>query len=432
MIEPNFRTSFADALQANTPASEDPPDDPVTAMLKAIRAHLGMDVAFASEVSAGAVVIRHADTGSGEIIRVGDSFVPEEGYCQRIIDGRLPQLMADTSAFPEAAALRCTAEMPVGAHLSVPIRLSDGRVYGTFCCFSFLPDHSLNDRDLQMMRAFADLAADEIDRGIRRDRLREAVRARVGGAIQDRAIRIVYQPIHRVRDAGIVGVECLARFPDCEARPPSDWFAEAAEVGLGVDLEIAALDTALEGLPSLPEDIYLAVNVSPATILSGRLEPIVAAAPPGRLVIELTEHAAIADYAALADALEPLRGRAGLAIDDVGAGYSGMRHILDLRPDIIKLDISLTRDIDTDPARRALAAALVAFAAGIGAEIVAEGVETEGELTALRELGVPKSQGYYLSRPKPLMAARQFILGERGSKSVLPPVVPRRPDRHAP
>jgi EAL domain-containing protein (putative c-di-GMP-specific phosphodiesterase class I) len=107
------------------------------------------------------------------------------------------------------------------------------------------------------------------------------------------------------------------------------------------------------------------VNASPELIISGRLEPLVAAAPTGRVVVEITEHERVADYVALRSALAPLKDYVRIAIDDVGAGYSGLRHILDLGPDILKLDMSLTRDVDRDPARRALIRAMVDFADGI-------------------------------------------------------------------
>jgi EAL domain-containing protein (putative c-di-GMP-specific phosphodiesterase class I) len=407
------RRGLIDLLDpVSEPQTEAPPDT-ITRMLKAIRAHLGMDVAFASEIFGGEVHIRHADTDAGGPIRVGDVFPAGESYCQRIIDGRLPQLMSDTSEFPEAAALACTAALPVGAVLSVPIRLGDGSTYGTFCCFSFAANGSLNHRDLAMIRAFAELAAGEIDARLGEQRIREATVARIRAVIDQGQIRAVFQPVYRLSDGVITGVESLARFPDCEMRPPSDWFAEADEVGLGVELELAAAKAALECLRYLPEDISLGINLSPSALLSAELQPLIASVPAGRIVVEVTEHAAVNDYAALVRALAPLRQRVRLAIDDVGAGYSGLRHILDLAPDLIKLDMSLVRDIDKDPARRSLALAMVGFASGIDSQIVAEGVETAEELAILRELGVPRAQGYYLCRPMPLMAVRHFLLGAR-------------------
>jgi EAL domain-containing protein (putative c-di-GMP-specific phosphodiesterase class I) len=435
MPDPHRRTQLLDFFEPPAQDRTGTAPDSVTRMLKAIRAHLGMDVAFVSEISGGAVHIRHADTEAGGPIHVGDIFPAGDSYCQRIVDGRLPQIMSDTSVIPEAAALAATAGLPVGAVLSVPIRLGDGRTYGTFCCFGFAANGSLNHRDLAMIRAFAELAASEIDARLSTERTREETAARIRAVIDQDGIRAVYQPVYRLSDGAITGVESLARFPDCETRPPSDWFAEAAEIGLGTELEVAAAKAALEGLRYLPDDISLGINLSPATLLSKELGPLIAAVPAGRIVVEVTEHAAVNDYAGLVRALAPLRQRVRLAIDDVGAGYSGMRHILDLRPDLIKLDMSLVRDIDKDPARRSLAVALVGFASGIDSQIVAEGVETAAELAVLREIGVPKAQGYHLCRPMPLMAVRQFLLGARaeperaseGPLRLIQPANPRRP-----
>jgi EAL domain-containing protein (putative c-di-GMP-specific phosphodiesterase class I) len=91
-----------------------------------------------------------------------------------------------------------------------------------------------------------------------------------------------------------------------------------------------------------------------------------------------------------------------LAVDDAGAGFSSLHHILLLSPDIIKLDITLVRDINRDPVKRALAWSLVTFAREIGSTIIAEGIETAAELATLVELGIPWGQGYHLGRPEPL------------------------------
>ena len=384
-------------------------------ILNAIRNHLDMEVAVATEVMPDAVVIRHADAIDGQCYNVGDSFDPEETYCKRIIDGRLPYLMGDTSCFPEAMRVRATIEAPIGSHISVPLKLSDGRVYGTFCAFSSRPNRSLNDRDLKVMHAFADLAAAEIEAALNTAGAQAEASEQVREIIEHDLVSVVLQPIYAIADNRIVGVEALARFPDAELRPPSAWFEQAAEAKLGVELEIVAVRAALRALPYIPQDIYLAINVSPATVLSGKLEAVLAGLPAGRIVLEVTEHAIVRDYVDLELALLPLRNIASIAVDDAGAGYSCLRHILDLKPDTIKLDMSLTRGIDSDPARAALTTAMVTFAKQIGSEIVAEGVETQTELAKLAELGVGHAQGYYLRRPMPVVAASQFLLARQAA-----------------
>ncbi len=166
---------------------------------------------------------------------------------------------------------------------------------------------------------------------------------------------------------------------------------------------MAALRAALSHLDGLPSDIRLAVNLSPETVTSAPCRDILAAVPGNRLVIEITEDAPVDDYDAVNEALGGVRTQGGqLAIDDAGAGFASLRHILRLNPDIIKLDLTLTRGIDTDRRRRALASALITFASEIGASIVAEGIETRAELDAPRDLGVAYGQGYYLARPEPM------------------------------
>jgi PAS domain S-box-containing protein len=232
---------------------------------------------------------------------------------------------------------------------------------------------------------------------------RRQARRRVEDVLAEQTIRMVFQPIVNLATGRTVGAEALARFAGTPPRPPDVWFADAADVGLGTQLEMAAIRAALDTLDQLPADAYVSLNVAPTTAVCSELAELLRRIPGERIVLELTEHASVDDYAALTETLTPLR-RTGirLAVDDAGAGFASFRHILNLRPDIIKLDVALTRGMNTDPARRALAAALLAFSREIGAEIVAEGIETAAELDALQALGINHGQGYLLARPGPL------------------------------
>ena len=244
------------------------------------------------------------------------------------------------------------------------------------------------------MRVFADLTAVQIDRDSERERRQEDIAARLRGAMAGNGLAMVFQPIADVDAGEPIGFEALARFEQAPVRGPDVWFAEAAEVGLGVDLELAAIRMALGHLPELPAHAYLAVNVSPSTAISGRLDAALAGVAAHRIVLEITEHDVIEAYDQLEAALSGLR-RHGVrvAVDDAGAGYASFRHILRLQPEIIKLDMALTRDIDRDPARRALASALISFGRDTGSAIVAEGAETAAELRTLRRLGVRQRRG---------------------------------------
>lgn len=371
--------------------------------LHSLREHLGMEVAFISEFTGGQRIFRHVDDGSARaLIRVGGGGPLEESYCQRVVDGRLPELIRDAQALAAALELPVTRALPVGAHLSVPIRFSNGHLYGTLCCFSTRADHTLGERDLGMMRVFADFTARQLEHSEQERQTFRAMRERIEAVLASRSFNIVYQPIAQLCEPRIIGYEALTRFTALPQRSPDQWFEEAAQVGLQAELEVAVIEQALEVLPRLPGGTYLSLNVSPDTLRSRKLCGVLKASVPSRLVLEVTEHVSIDDYADFAEVLEPLRRKGlALAVDDAGAGYASFRHILRLKPDMIKLDISLTRDIDSDPGRRALAIALIRFAAETGSEIVAEGVETRAELEVLRHLGVNRAQGYLLGRPMP-------------------------------
>lgn len=242
----------------------------------------------------------------------------------------------------------------------------------------------------------------------RTDRRPEALSSeheRVSAALRGGELVMVFQPVLDVGGGGVVGVEALARFPAEPVRGPESWFAEASRVGLGVALELAAVRQALACLDRIPPPLFLSVNVSPATLVSREFAVAVGPEHCPRLVLELTEHVPVENYEPLTAAAAGFRRHgARLAVDDTGAGYAGLRHLLALGPEVVKLDGFLTRGVDGDPARRALAGALEQFTRETGARLIAEGVETAAELAALRGLGVCWAQGYHLGRPQPLGA----------------------------
>lgn len=385
--------------------------DSIGVALAAIRRHLGMEVAYVSEFVGNRSVFREVDApGLEALIKAGDSQSLDDVYCRHILEGRIPELMPDTADNALARSMPITQAVPIGAHMSVPIRQPDGSAIGMFCCLSPHAKPSLNDRDLQVMRVFADMAGTQIAAGLADRQQQSSRRARIAEVIAQQAFTFAYQPIWDFQQAQPVGFEALCRFAPTPCRTPDVWFNEAAAAGCGIELEMAVLGQALGALAHLPEGVFLSVNASPETILAGGLPALLETAPAGRVVLEVTEHAPVEDYAALDRALAPMRARGvRLAIDDAGAGYASLRHIVQLRPDVIKLDMGLTRSVDADPARRALAAALIFFARETGCVIVAEGIETESELRTLRELGVPRGQGYLLGRPVALDAALALV-----------------------
>ena len=230
----------------------------------------------------------------------------------------------------------------------------------------------------------------------------KSVRARIDRVLTRKTLQIWFQPIRCLNTGAVVGAEALSRFPEAAIRPPESWFTDAESVGLGRDLELLALETALKVATKLPGHLYVSVNLSPQSCLDPRLHDIVlfCSVPAGRLVLEVTERAPVNDYEPLAAALVSLRcSGVRVAVDDAGAGFASMRHILQLQPDQIKLDHGIVAGMDTNLGQRALGAAMVSFARDVGAVLIAEGIETDAELAAVAGLGIQAGQGYLLGKP---------------------------------
>jgi PAS domain S-box-containing protein len=225
---------------------------------------------------------------------------------------------------------------------------------------------------------------------------------RIQGVLKNEQIDLVYQPIFDLETERVIAYEALSRFPVDPGRDTDRWFAEAWDVGLGVPLELMAVRIAARALPQIPSDVSLSVNASPPTIFSGRFLSLFGDCAD-QVTVELTEHLQVDDYESFTSKLHTLREAGGkVAIDDFGAGYASLRNILKLRPEWIKLDISLTERIDESEVAHALAGSLVSFADEIGVRVVAEGIEAEEELDALMEIGIRYGQGFYFGVPSPL------------------------------
>ncbi len=220
------------------------------------------------------------------------------------------------------------------------------------------------------------------------------------GALLDgkRPITPVFQPVVALASGHLIGYEALARFPGSPKRSPEAWFAQAHGCGLGPELEAAAIRAALEPV-GRPLGTHLALNVSPSALTAG---PVIRALPRDLtgIMIEITEHEFVSDDYDLADALAELRDRGALiALDDAGAGYAGLTQVMRVRPDIVKLDRNLTKEIHADPARMVLVESFVRFARRTGAIVCAEGIESLDDLAVLGDLDVQWGQGYALARP---------------------------------
>ena len=257
-------------------------------------------------------------------------------------------------------------------------------------------EHRLVDR-LATLNEFGVMSAAVLGPMLSERWRRDIIRADIQDLIVAHAFTPVFQPIVDLTTLKPVGYEALTRFND--GTRPDLRFLEADKVGMMVQLEMATLHAQVEQAKRLPPGTFLSLNVSPAlaTCLTPLLDVMGAADRP--LVLEVTEHVEIEDYPRLMAALNQVRPHAMLAVDDAGAGYAGLRHILELRPEFVKLDISLVRNIDSDPARQAMVAGMARFAENVGCALIAEGIETESELAAVKLLQVGFGQGYFLARP---------------------------------
>jgi EAL domain-containing protein (putative c-di-GMP-specific phosphodiesterase class I) len=216
-------------------------------------------------------------------------------------------------------------------------------------------------------------------------------------------VRPVFQPILSLATGDIVGYEAFSRFMLTPRRAPDAWFAAASEVGLGAALQAHAIDRILAAVDSagLPAETFLSLNVSPRYLGDPLVATAIGWADARSLVIELTEEEPVGDYRSLRHAMAPfLRGGIRFAVDDAGAGFASMRHVIELQPAFVKLDAYLIRGMRSRKTLQAFVRAINGFAAEIGATIVAEGVETAADLAMLTGTGYPMlAQGFGIARP---------------------------------
>jgi len=239
---------------------------------------------------------------------------------------------------------------------------------------------------------------------------------RMRSMIARRGMRIVYQPVVELASGVVRGFEALSRFDD--GRRPDLVFAEARRLGLEEELELATLGMAIDGAMLLPADAFLGLNVSPGVVLGTRLGSLLRARTRP-VLLEITEHATIEDYAGLRAALEGLGPDIRVAVDDAGAGIANFGHLVELRAQYVKLDVSLIRGVNSDPTRQAMVVAILHFASATNCKVIAEGIETEAERTVLEHLGVELGQGYLLAMPAEPGTYGRMIPGARSATMVM-------------
>ena len=369
------------------------PEAAARTVVAALAAALGLDpVAILAFASAGSAVPL-AVVGAAPF-RAGVALAPAEA-------GRLGLWAAEgpwSEPFQVASPPRSAAP---GTLAYLPLPGSDGP-FGLLV-LGLPPSRDVEGSDLmRRLGFFAELG--EMVAAVLRPAFEAAIaqrsaRSAVAAVIDEANFTPHFQPIVSLRDRSILGYEALTRFGDGVS--PEIRFAEAARLGLGHELELATLEAAVAAAAQLPASALLSVNLSPSLVLARTELGRLLAAAGRRVVIELTEHAPVRDYADLQRSLAQIDPPVLIAIDDAGSGYASLRHVLEIAPAYIKLDASWVRSIERDPARRALVAGMVSFASEIGSQLIAEGIETEAQHRILVGLGVPLGQGYLFARPSP-------------------------------
>ncbi len=355
-------------------------------LVELVHRHLRFELVFVVELVAGGAVCR---SSAG------------------IDHAMLSSVGAPVSRALAAAVRRVSAERQVGELgagppegpgrlIGVPLRLSDGTNWGALCALSSDSDRVVGQREVEFMSMLSDLVVDELDRRNDEQRAREDIHA----LIDSERVAVAYQPIFDLCSKRCLGVEALARFPE-PFPSPDRTFAVAERLGLGLQLEELVVRQAWEVLPLLAEGQFLALNLTPQSLLQlARRAYERHDVPLNSVVVEVTEHTAIDAYSDLRFELERLRVRGlRLAVDDAGAGFASLRHVLELRPDILKIDRSLIDGLSRDFARRIAVQSFVAMAENLQAIVVAEGVERRADRDAAQELGLHAAQGYLFGRP---------------------------------
>jgi EAL domain-containing protein (putative c-di-GMP-specific phosphodiesterase class I) len=374
-------------------------DDKVAELLRTAKDALGLSLTFLSRLDGQTQHLEVVES-SIPLFKDGQTQPQATSFCQAILDGKLPNVIPNVAKLPDAKRLPAARFPRIRSFVSVPVTLSDGSLYGTLCAAGFTSDKALARRDQALMEVLARAAVTIIEPGVQERRREAEIRARLQPVLSAGGPLVVLQPIVALVDGRRVGAEALSRFPAAWGKAPDLVFAEADTIGAGPALELLAFRSAVAHLWNVPG--YVAINFSPRTLLRPDCRELLADLPPERVVLELSEHDPVDDYDALAEALAPLRS-AGmrLAIDDVGAGYSSLRHIVRTAPDVIKLDRSIVAGAAGDPVLRTLVHSLVEFGHGAGAVVVAEGVETRDDALGLRDAGVDYGQGWFFGRPGP-------------------------------
>lgn len=335
----------------------------------------------------------------------------EDVLCEVMISGNAFVVVASPPRTKEWIELADLDKIRQRIYKSLEQRLKSSlepSIYQKFGCYigCTIMDYEPAARlERQVYRALEDALYDSSvqeahDAEVRTDKLRDIIRRR--------AVYTVYQPIVDLRTERVIGYEALSRGPEGEFERPDKLFKVAYEADLVWRLERLCREQAFKGSRGIDKNQLLFLNVDPDAINDPQFRSPDAIGKtagsglkPERIVLELTERTAIKDFTIFRHTLDIFRGLGyKVAIDDVGAGYAALQSIAEVKPDFIKVDMSLIRDTDADTIKQELVKTVVNFARGAKIKLIAEGVETAGELETLEKLGVKIAQGFFFAHPE--------------------------------
>lgn len=378
---------------------------PVDVALSKMRHHLEMPLSYLSVFDGDDVVCRAMSgcvPSSRPVIGVRQ---PADGsLCAAVRDGVLPQLVADLSHYTDRH-FTSPCGTRVNAFVAIPLLLPDGGLSGTFCCASPVAMPDLNQRDHSVVQSCVSRLGDTMRDQLDLETRHTSLRTRIEDIISDRDFQLLLQPIVNLETNRVTGAEALCRFRPTPYRSPDAWFADAEKVGLRAELERTVLQKALELLPELPRPLKLSINLSARSMAEIDVLPLVDGPCSDRIVLELTNLTDLGDLTGLQIAIRNMRDLGvEIAVDGIAPDHASFCMIMQLKPDIVKLDRELVRGIHMDPANQALTTAVIHFANAIGAAPIAGGIERVEETSMLKTLGVMQGQGFLVGRPGGLQA----------------------------
>lgn len=293
-------------------------------MIEALRAHLDMDVAFVSrQIGTTHRIFTHVAARGVAPLATGDQNANDNSLCWLVIQGKLPERVTDTSHYEVASCLPIVDAINVRSHFSVPLRRRDGRVHGSLCCFSYRPRPDIEERDMQMLRSVAAIVSDQIESRIELEERCEDAAQEIARLIWDDDLTIIHQPIYDLTDWHLIGHECLMRHHADPERSPRELLERAHAAGKTMELELHVARKALETLDPAHPERFIAINVSPATLVSEALSALIPEGLEARLVIELNQQESAPQQAMVKDAIEAWKTRAWVAVNSQGRASRG-------------------------------------------------------------------------------------------------------------